>query len=281
MCRLAAYIGPEISISSLVTEPRHSIIHQSYHSQERSEPLNGDGFGISWFSKKDGEPPAVFKEVSPAWNNPNLVDIARVTRSSCIFAHVRAATVGGYISRSNCHPFAKNQFTFMHNGTVHGFDKIRRVAQRELSDEAFYLIQGTTDTEHLFAIFFDKIKSISNPNSEQIGDALTATITTIEGIKESLNINEPSSMNLVVSNGKSLVACKYSTPGSKTNTLYYVSGSHYLCHRGEARLEKCEASNASVMIASEPLTPENVWKTIADNTMVIVDEDLKVNFRKI
>jgi len=46
MCRFAAYLGPEIFISSLVTEPHHSIIHQSYHAKERIEPLNGDGFGI-------------------------------------------------------------------------------------------------------------------------------------------------------------------------------------------------------------------------------------------
>jgi len=46
MCRFAAYLGLEIFISSLVTEPHHSIIHQSYHAKERIEPLNGDGFGI-------------------------------------------------------------------------------------------------------------------------------------------------------------------------------------------------------------------------------------------
>jgi len=281
MCRLAAYIGPEITIASLVTEPRHSIIHQSYHSKERSEPLNGDGFGISWFSERVDQAPVVFKEVSPAWNNPNLVDLARVTSSSCIFAHVRAATVGGHISRSNCHPFSKDDFVFMHNGTVHGFSKLRRKIQSKLSDEAFELIQGTTDTEHLFAIFHDQIRNISCPSTDEIADALAATIKFVEDLKGSLNIDEPSSMNLVVSNGKSMVACKYSTPGSKTNSLYYVSGLHYLCEEGAARLENCEKTKSSVLIASEPLTQDQEWKTVADNTMVVVNEGMDLETRPI
>lgn len=48
MCRFTAYLGPGILVSSLVTEPHHSIIHQSYHAKERIEPLNEDGFGIGW-----------------------------------------------------------------------------------------------------------------------------------------------------------------------------------------------------------------------------------------
>ncbi len=42
MCRFAVYLGEEITISSLVTEPSYSILHQSFYSHEREEPLNGD-----------------------------------------------------------------------------------------------------------------------------------------------------------------------------------------------------------------------------------------------
>ena len=42
MCRFVFYRGAPIRLSSLLTEPAHSIIHQSYHSKERAEPLNGD-----------------------------------------------------------------------------------------------------------------------------------------------------------------------------------------------------------------------------------------------
>ncbi len=49
MCRFALYLGSPIHVSSLITDPANSIIHQSFHSHEREEPLNGDGFGLAWY----------------------------------------------------------------------------------------------------------------------------------------------------------------------------------------------------------------------------------------
>lgn len=61
-----------------------SIIHQSYHAKERIESFNGDGFGIGWYAPQFCCTPALFKEVSSAWSNQNLKDIARVAKSNCI-----------------------------------------------------------------------------------------------------------------------------------------------------------------------------------------------------
>ena len=49
MCRFTLYLGDPIRLASLVTEPRRSLIRQSFASEEREEPLNGDGFGIAWY----------------------------------------------------------------------------------------------------------------------------------------------------------------------------------------------------------------------------------------
>ena len=48
MCRFTLYLGPPVRLSTLLTEPEHSLILQSFHAAERDEPLNGDGFGIGW-----------------------------------------------------------------------------------------------------------------------------------------------------------------------------------------------------------------------------------------
>ena len=42
MCRFVLYLGCEIGIDSLMTEPENSIIHQSFKSREREEPEDGD-----------------------------------------------------------------------------------------------------------------------------------------------------------------------------------------------------------------------------------------------
>jgi len=278
MCRLAAYLGPEIFISSLVTEPRHSIIHQSYHSKEREEPLNGDGFGISWFAPQICESPAVFKEVSPAWNNQNLKNIARVTKSSCIFAHVRAATVGGQVSRSNCHPFSWKRYAFMHNGTVYGFDKIRRRLCESLSDEAYNIISGRTDSEHIFALFADQIKGKENPSAFDIGQSLIGAIKKIEEFKQKAGIEKPSTLNLVVSDGHSLIATRYVSKGENSNSLYFFKGESFSCKDGICQIKK--GSN-SFLIASEPLSESQEWESVLNNNFVVVDQNMNVKMNPI
>ena len=157
MCRFTFYLGESIPLSQLVTEPVHSLIHQSFHSDEREEPLNGDGFGLAWYIEESNEP-ALFRSVTPAWSNRNLRELARVTRSHCMLAHVRAATQVLEVSETNCHPFKQGQYTMMHNGDVGGFTAMRRALLNGLGEKAFRSIHGSTDSEHLFALFLDELE---------------------------------------------------------------------------------------------------------------------------
>ncbi|MFT5730130.1 MAG: glutamine amidotransferase [Desulforhopalus sp.] len=270
MCRFAAYLGPEIFISSLVTEPRHSIIHQSYHAKERIEPLNGDGFGIGWYAPPFCDAPAVFKDVAPAWSNQNLRNVARVTKSTCIFAHVRAATVGGQVSQSNCHPFSWKNYLFMHNGTVFGFDKIRRVLRQGLSDEVEEFIQGNTDTEHVFALFLDEIKDNSAPDLEQLSLALLMAISRLEQMKREAGVVKPSTLNLVLSDGKRMLATRYVSKGYASNSLYLLIGGQFHCREG---LCSMDGGQEAVLIASEPLNRSKKWQKVENNHLVAVDYD--------
>ena len=51
MCRVAAYLGgPEISLSSLVLAPEHSLEFQAHSPREMlSGTVNADGFGVGWY----------------------------------------------------------------------------------------------------------------------------------------------------------------------------------------------------------------------------------------
>ena len=121
--------------------------------------------------------PAVFKELTPAWNNQNLDHLARVTASACILAHVRAATLGLAVTRLNCHPFAHGPYAFMHNGDVAGFHEIRRTLRASLSDRSYELIEGSTDSEHAFAVFLDALDAVSDDApTERMASALVETI---------------------------------------------------------------------------------------------------------
>ena len=284
MCRFALYLGSPILVSSLITEPSNSIIHQSFHSHERKEPLNGDGFGLAWYVPEISDEPSLFKDLSPAWNNANLLQLARVTRTPCLLAHVRAASPGLSVSRLNCHPFARGPFAFMHNGTVGGFRSIARILKSALSDDAYHSIQGSTDSELVFAIFLDHYERSTTENSlERIIDALTRTIARVEAVRQDEGVKEPSSLNLAVTDGKCAVVSRYiSREPDKANSLYVHSGSRYECEGGICRMAPAlDEGNLAVIVASETLSDDPGWQRIAPNHFTVIHEDLHVEQRPI
>ena len=181
MCRFVLYLGRETSLDVLITRPTDSIIHQSFHSRLRKEPLNGDGFGVAWYASDVSPEPAQFRSIQPAWNDVSLLQLARVCRSPAVLAHVRAATLGSGVSQANCHPFTAERFAFMHNGVVANFAKVKRTLAARLSDTAYSRIEGTTDSEHLFGLFCDHHHSqVEAPDeTETMAAALNATIADV------------------------------------------------------------------------------------------------------
>jgi glutamine amidotransferase len=196
MCRFVLYMGPETTLDVLTTRPSNSIIHQSFHSRLRKEPLNGDGFGIAWYVPDVSPDPAQFRSIQPAWNNVNLRHLARVCRSPVILAHVRAATNGTIVSEANCHPFIAGQFAFMHNGSVAAFNRIKREISQRLSDESYAWIQGTTDSEYLFALFCDNLHRFPNDDrTEAMANALEATIVEVSELAAKVRTADESFLN--------------------------------------------------------------------------------------
>lgn len=177
MCRFIVYRGPAITMASLVTEPEHAMLQLSMKAHCSHTPINADGFGLSWYHP-DIPVPGAYKDVTPAWNNPNLKQIARAIKSHCFFAHVRAASTGG-VNYPNCHPFIFKNLSFMHNGTVPYFKQTKRAMLSRISERAFQLIQGTTDSEMMFAMFvtnFEKLAGLSkddcNNYHQEAGDGV-------------------------------------------------------------------------------------------------------------
>ena len=88
-----AYIGPPVLVADVVLWPDRSIIKQSYDARERKMDanlpshlaygnLNGDGFGIGWYTERASQgsrrsdeaaadtTPCVFTSITPAWWGP-------------------------------------------------------------------------------------------------------------------------------------------------------------------------------------------------------------------
>jgi len=273
-------MGPEIKMASLVTEPSHSIVIQSYRSEERSEPLNGDGFGVAWYPADESSQPGTFRSLSPAWNNRNLISLSNVIHSHCILAHVRAASPGLPVTQLNCHPFTRGRLSFMHNGGIGQFRQVKRSLSAMLSDSSYDAIQGTTDSEYIFGLFVDEYATArGNSPVEKIASALLATIARIESLLKSTQHTTPCDLNLAVTDGRSAVVSRYSSAGAVPNSLHIHTGHRYSCDAGDAKLTPCDTP--TVLVASEPLTEDASWRLVAANHLVLINAALDVEIRPI
>lgn len=278
MCRFVAYLGPPITLGSLITEPSNSLIHQSYDSHEQRRRFNGDGFGVAWYAPAISDEPALFRSVRPAWADPNLVQIARVTKSPCILAHVRAASGNMPVARSNCHPFVHHTLTFMHNGRVGGFARIRRPLLDQLSDEAFNSIGGSTDSEHAFALFVDHYRRTGRTESaDALTEAMQSTINEILDMTRAGATSEPSFLNFAVTDGRRAAITRFTTDSDgASETLYLHYGKRYTCSGGTCRMIDMDQPGGAVLISSEPLSTDPGWHEVPKQHIVTVETDRTV-----
>ena len=257
MCRLLGYIGPPIQLDSLLSEPSHSLIVQSYQPREmQTAILNADGFGIGWYHPQRQTAPFTYRQTVPIWNDTNLPHLSRYIESSRILAYVRSATPGLAVDLSNCQPFQHEQLLFIHNGFIENFRQtVYRPIRDRLSDTAYHAIHGLTDSEHLFGLFVDAIST--QPNLS-LAAALRQTLTTAAQLAQKYEVR--AALNLMVSDGDQIVASRFDTSGSDPS-LYYLR-------------DDPQFPNA-VLIASEPLS-EGQWTPCPKSSILSVGADLNV-----
>lgn len=280
VCRFLCYVGNEVLLSDLLYRPKNSLILQSYKAKERNEPLNGDGFGVGWYAPEISETPCVFTSLTPAWSNQNLHRLAEHIKSPCVFAHVRAASPGMRVAEQNCHPFQYGRYLWMHNGGIEGFDQIKRRLRSSLPDHLYHAIQGTTDSEHAFAVFLSLLDDIDRVIPvRELGQALVKTIAQLEQWTAESAVAGASYYNFAVTDGRSVAAIRYiSDQRLEPISLYYSAGRKFECIDGVGQMADARPSEQAVIIASERLTErKDDWVRVAPNHVLTVTPELEVS----
>lgn len=285
MCRFLAYIGSPVLAEDLLYKPKFSlVIAQSMQAEEMSVTVNGDGFGIGWYAPEIDNEPCVFRSIKPAWSDANLRNLAKKIYSPLIFAHIRAASPGMPVEEVNSHPFYCGKLMFMHNGMVGDFKKIRRQLLRALNDTAYDAISGSTDSEHLFGLFLNHIEDPHGEVScEEMVYALTRMFEDLSALLVENGVQKHSYLNIVVTNGNSIIATRYtSNPSVQPATLYYMYGREYHCRGDMCIMEPSVGQATAIVIASEPMTSRRSdWMKVQRNSMMIVDETMRIHYRDI
>jgi predicted glutamine amidotransferase len=244
MCRWIAYRGETTALEHYVTEPSHSLISQSIKALESTASINGDGFGLGWYSHHPE--PGLYREIRPAWSDENLRYLCRHLQSHLFFAHVRAAT-GTSITRVNCHPFASGKWLFMHNGFLGNWNRWRRPVEALIPDALYPSRIGTTDSE---AIFLAMMGAMTITGAEQ---PLLAAGKVLATLTDFANANEPGDrfrFTAALADGRDLYGFRYAV-NDRANTLYYRESEH------------------GIVIVSEPFDQLKDWITVPEDSVIV------------
>ena len=262
MCRLLGYLGSSIQLDRILIKPEHSLIIQSYNPQEMTSGLlNADGFGLGWYDSNLNTLPYVYRNILPIWNDANLPPLARYIKTQCFLGYVRSATSNLSVDMINCQPFSYQKISFIHNGFIDNFrSTLYRPIRNQLSDYAYQRIEGTTDSEHIFALIVNELDADSSLSLKQ---ALNNTIVNLATMAESNNIEL--SANIVITDGKELAACRYANRKQSPSLYYIKDDSHY---------------DNAVIVASEPLF-EGDWISFPEESIIGVGENLDINLSSI
>jgi glutamine amidotransferase len=230
MCRHLAYVGPEVSLKSLLIDPPYGLYRQAWAPRmQRHGTVNADGFGIGWYAS--GDPvPARYRRAVPIWGDPSLPDLARVTRSSAVLAAVRDATVGTALGEAAAAPFASGSWLFSHNGLLAGWPASAAGLARV---GPLLALEAMTDSAFLWALVVDRLRSGTAPDI-----ALAATIDGVEAA------GGTGRFNFLLTDGRTIVA---TTAG---DTLWY------------------RRMDDGVTVASEPCDDEPGWTEVPDRQLL-------------
>ena len=278
----------------------------------RNRLQNVDGFGVAWYtparesfvSSISGPRPAVYKNSQPPTNDANFHSICAGTSTTAVFAHIRAATSTA-VTPINNHPFIFGRHTIMHNGIVAHFADIRRPMLDLMEKSAYENIHGTTDSEHLAALYITYLtKSVGGgPQSwerqyttAEMQDALVEAYKTIIGLQQKVmgpENTQANSLNVCVTDGSQLIAVRLRNHQIENPpSLYWSTKAGVTLNRKYADTpsgkpnpnaqKKASDHGKHVIIASEPTTYKTEdWSVIEKNHGLIVDGEGNCSSSKI
>jgi glutamine amidotransferase len=196
---------------------------------------------VAWYG--DRPEPGLYRDVMPAWSDPNLKSLTAQVKSGLFLAHVRAST-GTATSRNNCHPFAQGRWSFMHNGQIGGYDAFRRDADMMIPDALYPARRGATDSEALFLVAIAEGLDADPKGALERAAARFITLARAKGAAPHLRLTA------ALSDGEKLYAARYATDAAAPSLYHRWSDTR----QGRA-------------VVSEPLeAEEGGWQEVAANT---------------
>lgn len=235
MCRHLAYLGPEVALGRLLSDPGHSLVRQSWEPRrQRHGTVNADGFGVGWYAGSDPVP-GRYRRSGPVWGDETFADLARVVRSGALLAAVRDATWAGADGEAAAAPFADGPWLFSHNGAVRGWPDAVAPLAAALPPQELLQLTARSDSALVWALVLRRLRA-----RDDLGTALA------EPVREVASAAPGSRLNLLLTDGATIAATAWG------DSLWYLA----------------DPGARRTVVASEPYDDDTRWCEVPDHTLL-------------
>jgi glutamine amidotransferase len=302
MCRVLAYIGPEIPLESLLLKPTNSLVNQALDPERHPElQLAGWGFGAWGEHLLKPEQPFIYRRPMAAFYDDNAGRIIPSLQASTMLAHVRAAAYNSktVMADENCHPFSfeGTRWIIAQNGDLPGWQLLQRELLQHCKDEYLKQMLGTTDTEFLYVLL---LSLLEGDDDEDVQRAIEKMLGLIARAMKDLDLPALAKLKMALVSPGRIIGVNWglghhgeldpagdwqelrkSGPGTEDYALSMLLEPMYLLmgrnfqHDGSAYdFEECTEEEAtSVIFASEPLTEgDDGWTHVEFGEIVFLEK---------
>ena len=186
------------------------------------------------------------------------------------------------------------------NGDLDRFAEMRSDVADLVDPDIARLVEGTTDTEWLYALILGQLRDPQAPaDPEELAAAVEKALRQVRDVRERRGFKRQSAVNLVVSDGRCVIATRFafdygwyhegwSFAGGERRydytTLWYAAGTGYGCHDGEWGIGAGHPQT-SLIVASEPLTHDrSAWLEAPEYSLLVAapgEQGLDVDIREL
>ncbi len=253
MCRIVGYFGRPIPLASILADPPHGLIHQSYDPRELPDATHcGDGWGVGWFPSSDPDAPlGRLRTTRPLWNDENAKDMGRAIFAASLVANARLTLPNLEVTEVNTPVYTFEGRVQTENGGIEPWPgPFIRPLRDELDQEAEDQIRGSTESEILAAIWSTLLRG------EAGGDAVAAVRAMMKRVLKLVRRHKGTIReNLLIAGPTELLAIRFAK-GTEPHTLY--------------RLDRGRRWPEGSLVASEPLDDDPGWEPIPPGSLVRV-----------
>jgi gamma-glutamyl hercynylcysteine S-oxide hydrolase len=233
MCRHLAYLGPAVTLRSVIIDPPHGLYRQAWAPRYQGcGAINADGFGVGWYPDGEAEP-ARYRQSVPIWADESFPDVARLTRSGAMLAAVRNATPGTSGGLAAVAPFRYGRWLFSHNGAVDGWPASTAGLAATLPALSLLELEARVDSALMWALVLRRLRQGLGPAEALAGTADALAAGGVTG-----------RLNFLLTDGQEIAA---------------TTAGHSLYYRRQA---------GAVTVASEPSDDEGGWTEIPRGALV-------------